>query len=274
MVVTSAGTPHASVERVVLAELDRADRFTDETTLALPPLGCGRTDRGDAPVGGSLQTLAEMMARLRSPDGCPWDIEQTHETLAPFLLEETHEVLAAIEGGDEDRLCDELGDLLLQVVFHAQIASEGSRFTVHDVVCAVTDKIVARHPHVFADEDAASAAEVASRWEELKRREREQAGHDHDPFEGIPPTLPALARARQVQERTERLGLPPGAQAVDETPATEEQIAAALWDIVARARLCGVDAEGALRRLTVQRTQQARAATEAAATTKQKEKQP
>lgn len=260
LLVRGAGTPRESVEEMRLADLDRRDTFDDETTLAIPALTCGRPGHGSAPVGGSLQTLAEMMARLRAPDGCPWDLKQSHESLGPFLLEEAHEVLAAIDSRDDAALKGELGDLLLQVVFHAQIASEDARFTVHDVVCAVTDKIVARHPHVFGDEHAASAKDVEDRWEDLKRREREAVGSVDDPFEGIPATLPALARARQVQERAERIGAAPSAEVPQGTDTTEEAIAAALWQIVAQARSAGIDAEGALRRLAAQRIDEARAA--------------
>jgi tetrapyrrole methylase family protein/MazG family protein len=256
VIVTAAGTEREATLPVALADLDRGDHFDDETTVAIPPLRCANGQDRRVPVGGSLQTLAEMMARLRGPGGCPWDIEQTHDSLVPFLLEEAHEVIAAIEAGEPGELRDELGDLLLQIAFHAQIASEGDAFSIHDVVCAVTDKIVSRHPHVFGDESASSAAEVEGRWEELKRRERAGRGRRHDPFEGIPATLPALAAARQVQERTERLGIaasttaPAAESAADlSVPPAERDIADALWEIVTRAREANVDPEGALRRL-------------------------
>jgi tetrapyrrole methylase family protein/MazG family protein len=147
------------------------------------------------------------MTRLRAPDGCPWDRRQTHQSLVPYLIEETHETVDAIEGGDPAALKEELGDVALQIAFHAQLASEVGAFTLDDVFHACADKLVRRHPHVF-DPDAqraSTAEEVADRWEEHKRRER---GDRPAPtlLDDAPKGLPALAKAHHVQRRAARVG--------------------------------------------------------------------
>jgi tetrapyrrole methylase family protein / MazG family protein len=151
----------------------------------------------------NIQTLLDIMARLRAPDGCPWDRKQTHESLKPFVLEEAYEVTAAIDQGDLPELKDELGDLLLQIVFQAQLASEAGHFDFGDVVAAISDKMIRRHPHVFGDEqeEAIDADGVLDRWEERKKS-REGKGT----FDGLPAALPALLKAYRVQEKAARLG--------------------------------------------------------------------
>ena len=151
--------------------------------------------------------VAEVMARLRAPDGCPWDRRQTHQSLVPYLIEETYETVDAIEHGEPAALKEELGDLALQIAFHSQLASEAGVFTLDDVFQACADKLVRRHPHVF-DPDAQRAStpeEVADRWEEQKRRER---GDRPAPtlLDGAPKGLPALAKAHHVQRRAARVG--------------------------------------------------------------------
>ncbi len=151
--------------------------------------------------------VAEIMVRLRASDGCPWDRRQTHQSLVPYLIEETYETVDAIEGGDPAALKEELGDLALQIAFHAQLASEVGAFTLDDVFHACADKLVRRHPHVF-DPDAqraSTAEEVADRWEDHKRRER---GGRPQPtlLDGAPKELPALAKAHHVQRRAARVG--------------------------------------------------------------------
>ncbi|MFN8545883.1 MAG: nucleoside triphosphate pyrophosphohydrolase [Candidatus Binatia bacterium] len=145
--------------------------------------------------------LVEIMARLRAPGGCPWDREQTAETLRPYLVEETCEVLDAIAGGDPAALCDELGDLLLQVVFHAEIAAEAGRFTVADVARAIADKLVRRHPHVFGDVRVRDADEVVANWQRIKAAERHAKGEVRPALALVPATLPALARAQSIGKR-------------------------------------------------------------------------
>ena len=139
----------------------------------------------------SLAELVEVMARLRAPDGCPWDREQTHASLKPYLLEEAYEALEAIDASDDDELCSELGDVLLQVVFHAQIAAEQGRFSIEEVGRAIVDKLVRRHPHVFADATVDGADQVLKNWEQIKKEERREQGADAPSLlDGIPPQLP------------------------------------------------------------------------------------
>lgn len=150
----------------------------------------------------SFQALVETVERLRSPKGCPWDREQTHASLKRNLIEESYEVLEAIDKGDPARLSEELGDILVQVAFHSQIAGEAGHFTVEDVVAKADDKLVRRHPHVFGDGQASDSHEVEMNWERLK----EQEGGRTSPVEGIPKDLPALAHAQLMQDRVGRVG--------------------------------------------------------------------
>jgi len=158
----------------------------------------------------SFDDLVQLMARLRAPDGCPWDRKQTHESLKPYLVEEAYEVLEAIDHTDTARLREELGDVLLQVLFHAQIGSEHDAFSVDDIIRSLAEKLIRRHPHVFGtpeqQQEALDANDVKIRWEQIKRNEREQKGEDSSALEGVPKTLPALLRAYQVQVRASRVG--------------------------------------------------------------------
>jgi tetrapyrrole methylase family protein/MazG family protein len=162
----------------------------------------------------SFTTLVQLMAKLRAPDGCPWDRKQTHESLKPYLVEEAYEVLEAIDHGNSVGLREELGDLALQILFHAQIAAEAGTFTIDDVLQQLADKLVRRHPHVFAKGGGngapGNAEEVVARWEDIKRNERrQQADASRAPdsvLSGVPKTLPALLRAYQVQARASRVG--------------------------------------------------------------------
>ncbi|MEM1059823.1 MAG: nucleoside triphosphate pyrophosphohydrolase [Verrucomicrobiota bacterium] len=150
-----------------------------------------------------IERLRAIMAKLRAPEGCPWDREQTHESIKPQLIEEAYEVLEAIDGGRPDDLREELGDLLLHVVFHAQIEAEAGRFTFDDVATAVADKLVRRHPHVFGEVRADTSEEVLRNWDEIKRAEKpERTG----PFDGVPRALPALMRAQEVQKKAAKTG--------------------------------------------------------------------
>ena len=210
--------------------------------------------------GGRLLDLLRVMARLRGPGGCPWDAEQTHETLARHLLEETHELLEAIDAGDDAAMRDELGDVLLQVVFHAQMAAGDGRWDIDDVAEGLVTKLVHRHPHVFGDTEVSGSDEVLVNWERLKA---EEAGERVTVDDGIPATLPALARAAKVQRRAAGWGFEwrsAGSavaalrEEVDElaaaegSDAAEEEVGDVLFATVALARKLGVDAESALRR--------------------------
>jgi tetrapyrrole methylase family protein/MazG family protein len=155
---------------------------------------------------GRFQTLVDIVARLRAPGGCPWDREQTHASLKRNLIEEAYEVLEAVDQGDSPLLAEELGDLLVQVVFHAQIAAEAGEFTMDDVVAAIGRKLVRRHPHVFGDATVADAREVERNWEKLKEEEKRRQGTRASPVEGIPRDLPALSYAQLMQDRVSRAG--------------------------------------------------------------------
>ena len=160
-----------------------------------------------------IERLVDIMARLRTPEtGCPWDLAQTFSTIAPYTIEEAYEVADAIENGDREQICDELGDLLLQVVFHARMAEEEGSFTFDDVVRTISDKMVRRHPHVFAKPSTLTEQKVRISWEEIKAQERAEKtaknGILADPslLDGISRTLPAMVRATKLQERAARAG--------------------------------------------------------------------
>lgn len=200
--------------------------------------------------GARVLDLVAVMNILRSPGGCPWDAEQTHLSLLPYLLEETHEVIEAIESGDRDHLVEELGDLLLQVVFHARIGEEGRDrpFDVDEIAAGVVDKLVRRHPHVFAEPGSETTPPQASvAWEELKAQEKGRKG----PFEGIPASLPSLARAQKMLDRLQHAAadLPAAADlsAAAGAAAGDSEVAGLLLAAVLRAREVGVDAESVLR---------------------------
>lgn len=154
----------------------------------------------------AIEKLLAIMARLRGPGGCPWDREQTMKTLRPYLLEETYEVLEAIDGGDAREHCEELGDLLLQVVFQAQLAAEEGRFDFADVAEAIFSKLISRHPHVFGDATVKDAAGVLRQWVALKKKEKEARGGGRSVLEGVPREMPALARAERLTEKASRIG--------------------------------------------------------------------
>jgi MazG family protein len=169
----------------------------------------------------AVEKLLAIMARLRGPDGCPWDREQTLKTLRPYVLEETYEVLEAMESGDSREHCEELGDLLLQIVFQARIAEEEGRFDFADVAEAISAKLVRRHPHVFGDARVKDAEGVMRQWVALKREEKAARGGGKSVLEGVPREMPALARAERLTEKASRIGFdwpdPAGARAkVDE----------------------------------------------------------
>jgi XTP/dITP diphosphohydrolase len=203
--------------------------------------------------GDGLSALIAVMDRLRSPGGCPWDARQTHRSLAEYLLEEAYETVEAIESGDRDDLREELGDLLLQVVFHSRIAEEDPEdpWGIDDVAQGIVDKLVRRHPHVFVTESVDAEAEavttpeqVESRWHELKTREKGRASVT----EGIPEALPALLRASKVLARSDHLDvpLPQAGNPLDDVD-DEEALGDLLLVLVAASRARGWDAEAALR---------------------------
>ncbi|MEE8333181.1 MAG: nucleoside triphosphate pyrophosphohydrolase [Alphaproteobacteria bacterium] len=214
-------------------------------------------------TGPNIQPLLDVMARLRDPDGgCPWDVEQDFGTIAPYTIEEAYEVADAIERGDMPALKDELGDLLFQVVFHSRMAEEKRAFAFGDVVAAITDKMIRRHPHVFADADIRSEADQTIAWEAQKAAERAA----DSALDGVALSLPALMRAEKLQKRAARVGfdwpdlapvtakvheeLDEIAEAVAEGQAParlEEEVGDLLFACVNLARHLGVDPESALR---------------------------
>jgi MazG family protein len=150
-----------------------------------------------------FDTLVSIIARLRAPDGCPWDREQTHASLQVNLLSECYEVLEALDSGDADKLCEELGDLLLQIVLHAQIARDEGDFEIGDVVKSISEKLVRRHPHIFGSVKVKDSTEVMHNWEDLKRNEREEGV---SMLAGVPKEMPALAYAYEISRRAVRVG--------------------------------------------------------------------
>lgn len=162
-------------------------------------------ERAKAEPGDLFQELVAIMGRLRGPEGCPWDRAQDQRTLRRYLLEETYEVLEAIDRGDPGELCGELGDLLLQVVFQAQVAAEQGEFAISEVIQGLRDKLVARHPHVFGESVIETPEAVVAEWESIKRRERRQTPAEQ--VAGVPRDLPALARAQAVLRKAARAGV-------------------------------------------------------------------
>ncbi len=157
-------------------------------------------------AGESIERLLDVMRKLRAPDGCPWDREQTNESLKSDLIEEAYEVIDAIESGDVSDLEEELGDLLLQVVFHSQICSEDGRFEFHNVADGISDKLVRRHPHVFGEVEVSGSGEVLQNWDAIKKAEKRKGDKPASIVSGIPKHLPALQKAHQVQKRAARAG--------------------------------------------------------------------
>ena len=217
--------------------------------------------------GEQFDALVRIMERLRADNGCPWDREQTRETLKPFLIEEAYEVVEAIDEGDPKHLMEELGDLLFQVVFHAQVAAERREFTIGQVLAETADKMVRRHPHVFGDGTASTTREVLEQWEELKREERNAvAALPSSALDGVPRELPGLLRAQRLQDKASRVGFDwpeiSGAMAKVEEElgelkeaigsavpeAVEEELGDVLFSLVNLARFLNLSAEDALRR--------------------------
>ena len=157
-------------------------------------------------MSAQFDEVVKIMATLRDEGGCPWDRKQTPQSLAPYLIEEAYEVLETIDAQDDSKLKEELGDVLLQVLFHAQIGRERQTFTIEDVLRTLADKLVRRHPHVFGETTVKDAAEVVHRWEEIKRQEKADNGDEESALDGVPKALPALLRAYQLQVRAARVG--------------------------------------------------------------------
>lgn len=241
-IVRAAGTDAVSVIETDIEHLDHTDRLDHLTSLYVPPLPLTDDVR-------SFEGLRAVIAQLRAPDGgCPWDLEQTHETLKHYLLEEAYETIDALDEGEPTRLAEELGDLLMQIVLHAQVAEDNGDFLIEDVLASISKKLVRRHPHVFGDTVVAGSSDVLRNWDELKKDER----GDAPVLDAVPVAMPALAQAQSVQGRAERAGLVPqraagSAPTIELDQLDQRSLGALLFEIVAVARERGLDAEEALR---------------------------
>ena len=222
------------------------------------------------PIGKLFENLVAVQSRLRAPGGCPWDREQTHATLRTYLIEEAYEVLDAIERGTSEDLTEELGDLLLQVLFHADLAREHGAFDISDVITGIRDKMIRRHPHVFGDAKAETSGEVLKNWAQLKAREKQAAGkgavlQQTSILDGVPRNLPALLEAYQVTRRAAQVGFDwedvegifekleeeakelRAALSATNRRAVEEEIGDLLFSVVNLARFLGFDPEVTLK---------------------------
>ncbi|MDQ0209195.1 bifunctional methyltransferase/pyrophosphohydrolase YabN [Alkalicoccobacillus murimartini] len=198
VVATAVGSSAESILRVPLHELDRVTTLNNLTAVYVPPV------QDEALLREEFSTLRQVIAQLRGPNGCPWDKKQTHETLKPYLIEEAYEVLDAIDHEDDENLVEELGDVLLQVMLHAQIGEDAGWFSIQDVLSSVTNKMIRRHPHVFGEAEANSAEEVVSNWDEIKKAEK---GHDTSShLSSIPKGLPGLMKAISLQKSAAKVG--------------------------------------------------------------------
>ncbi|TFV74820.1 MazG family protein [Blastococcus sp. CT_GayMR20] len=256
--VTSAPALAALPGAAATADVLRADGWTvtdvpdvaaltrDVVLLAAPGETPGKSVAGaQEPAGARLLDVAAVMDRLRSPGGCPWDAEQTHSSLRGYLLEEAHEAYDAIVDDDPAAMREELGDVLLQVVFHARVAAEAAperRFDIDDVAGDLVDKLVRRHPHVFGDAGPRDVAEVEAGWEEIKKAEKQR----RSPTEGVSRSQPAAAWGQALVRRAARVGLPTP-QPADLTVDSPEELGERLLGVVAAAEQRGWDVEDALR---------------------------
>ncbi|TMW69951.1 nucleoside triphosphate pyrophosphohydrolase [Alteribacter natronophilus] len=259
-VVTAAGSSGEKLAEVPLFELDRVTGINNLTAVYVPPV------KDEALLTRDFARLREVIATLRGPGGCPWDQKQTHESLKPFLIEEAYEVIEAIDAGDDDHLAEELGDVLLQVMLHAQIGEDSGFFTISDVIGHITEKMVRRHPHVFAEAEADTADSVVTQWEEIKKTEKGETGKGEGLLDSIPASLPGLLRAYKVQKKAAKAGFdwPDEAPmheklreelteweqelASGNTGAAAEEFGDVLFTIVNLARYHKIDPEEALRR--------------------------
>jgi tetrapyrrole methylase family protein/MazG family protein len=247
-----AGLDQPTVEKFSLVEIDRNSKIDPAAVLFVPPLL----------VASSFEAFQETIACLRAPGGCPWDRKQTHQTLRSNLLEEAYEVLQALDEDDPKALKEELGDLLLQIVLHAQIATDADEFRMADVVAGINTKIIRRHPHVFGDIVIDGTDDVLHLWEALKAEEREREGNHEGLLHGVPRTLPALSQANEIQDRVVRVGfdwpkidgvLDKIAEELGEVQQAEDQEKRAaemgdlLFAVVNYARWINVNPEAALR---------------------------
>lgn len=205
--------------------------------------------RRRAPSGrNAIRNLLAIMARLRAPDGCPWDREQDHRTLRYHAVEEVYELIDAIDAGDDAEMAEELGDLLLQIVFHCQLASERGAFDFDAVARRIVDKLIHRHPHVFGDAQARTAAVVLEQWDRLKHAEKAGTRHERtSALDGIPRRLPALMRAQKLWKKATKASLPSPSTRSIPGGTTRTRVAAMLFELAALCQERGWNAEDLLR---------------------------
>jgi XTP/dITP diphosphohydrolase len=222
------------------------------TNQALRRIIAGLRRRSTAPRADAINLLLAIMARLRAPNGCPWDREQDHRTLRFHAVEEVYELMDAIEAGDDHEMAEELGDLLLQVVFHCQLARERKAFDFESVCQHIAEKLIRRHPHVFGDLKVKDVATVWANWDKIKRAEKEGTRHARpSALDGIPRRLPALLRAEKLVKKARKAGL---WNSADNPPAlSKAAVARQLFDLAARAQRRGWNAEELLRAETRRR---------------------
>jgi tetrapyrrole methylase family protein/MazG family protein len=251
--VHAAGTPSVQVEKLALYEIDRSTQIGLQSALYVPANSSAR----------AFEAFQEVIAHLRAPNGCPWDRKQTHQTLRSQLIEEAYELLNALDNDQPQEIREELGDLLLHIVMHAQIGSEYGEFDMGDILEGIYTKIVSRHPHVFGDAEISDEDAVLENWERLKARERSQTGkNEASLLDSIAIALPALIQAEQYQERVARVGFDwpdvsgvfakvseelEEVQAESTVERRAEELGDLLFAAVNLARWCKVDAESALR---------------------------
>jgi len=253
LLIHDAGTESEQIEKIPLFELDRSRMIKNRSSVFLPPLE----------KGSSLESFQEIIAHLRAPDGCPWDREQDHQSLRQNLLEETYEVLEAIDAEDLAAMQEEFGDLLLQIILHAQIASEDGEFTMSDVIRGIYLKIIQRHPHVFEDLSLDQSEDVIKNWERIKAQERKMNGEStRGLLDGVPVSMPSLTQAQTYQKRAARVGfdwediqgviskIPEEIKELQDSREPREQAAEVgdlLFSVVNISRWLEIDAESALR---------------------------
>ncbi|GGB51165.1 MazG family protein [Lentibacillus populi] len=196
-IVEAAGSNQEKMTTIPLTELDHVMEISNLTSVYIPPVP-------QKQLHHTFNRLREVIAELRGPKGCPWDKEQTHESLREYAIEEVYELIDAIDAGDDEGIIEELGDLLLQVMLHSQIGEDAGYFTVDDVIKSITDKMIHRHPHVFGDKKADSIADVYTNWDALKQEEKGK--QRKSVLDGVPKRIPALAKAYQLQKKAGKVG--------------------------------------------------------------------
>lgn len=273
LLVKAVRTSSEHVAKMNLYEIDRAEGIDHLTTLVVPPLRPRVDIAGYERAAVAFSELVSVMATLRADEGCPWDREQTHESLKKYLIEETYEALDTVDQGDMEKLCEELGDVMLQTVFHAEIARENGDFDAADVASGIVEKLIRRHPHVFGTVEVDDAEAVLRNWEKIKATERGDDGRFSRVFDSVPIALPALIRAQIVQSKASKVGFDwqdfhPALEKIDEEIAelrealssekaasigesrpsvVKEELGDVLFAVVNVARLLDIDPEDALK---------------------------